>query len=102
MPSSRHVRNTRRATSPRLATSRVRIGSVTSPKGSHPEDAEAPPAFDRVGVDGGEADPQHVARVAGVDDAVVVEAGGEGEGQGFGFDLLLGGLSALWVRRPLG
>src|SRR5262245_17258437 len=74
MPRSCAVRMTRAAISPRLATSNFVI------IGSHPEDAEATPALDTVGGDRGQRHPEHVAGVAGVDDAVVVEPRGDGEG----------------------
>src|SRR5688572_25277999 len=71
MPRSRQVRNTRRAISPRLATSSLLIVM------SHPEDAEAVGALDGQVVDHGQADAQDGAGVARVDDAVVVHHPGE-------------------------
>src|SRR5581483_7007126 len=100
MPSWRQVRKTRRATSPRLATSSIRMGVVVTAlvlRRLHPEHAEAPPALDRVGVDGGEAHAEDVAGVAGIDDAVVVEPGREVQRQRLRFDLVLGGPAALGV-----
>src|SRR5580692_1807611 len=76
---------TRRAISLRLATSSFWI--TESP--SHPEHAVATRAVDGGVVDDREAHAEDVARVAGVDDAVVVEAAGEKQGQRLALDLAL-------------
>ena len=84
MPSARQVAKTRRAISPRLATSSRRI--ITP---SHPEDAEALGALDRSTVDGGQRDAQDGTGVPRVDHAVVVQAAGQEQGRRLGVDLLL-------------
>ena len=89
MPIARAVRMIRRAISPRLATSSEVMGrtwtllslllplllALTSGfmTASHPEDAVATGARGRLVVDDREAEPEHRAGIAGVDDAVVVE-----------------------------
>src|SRR5512143_2942567 len=67
-PNRRQVRMMRLAISPRLATSTRLITA------SHPIHAVAACALDRLVVDHAQADGQHRARVARVDDAVVVDA----------------------------
>src|SRR5947209_19262936 len=102
MSIARAVRTMRAAISPRLATSSLRITGA-----SHPEDAEAAASLDGRGVRGGQRDAQRRAGVAGVEQAVVVEPGGDEEGVRLGLDLLLdgapprviGGLVELPARR---
>src|SRR5262245_21502042 len=95
MPSSRQVRNTRRAISPRLATRTFRIvftrgpGAFAPMTRLHPEDAEARRARNLRGVDGGEGESEHGAGVAGVHDPVVPQPGGGVEGERLALDLLL-------------
>src|SRR5258705_5943194 len=84
MPSRLQVANTRRAISPRLATStRVIIWD------SHPEDAEVRRPLDRGIGDGGQAHSQYGAGVARIDDPVVVEPAGQEHRQRLGLDLCL-------------
>src|ERR1700739_956236 len=70
MPIARAVRMIRQAISPRLAIRRLWIIAL------HPEHAERW-AFGDGGVEaGGEAEPQHVAGLDGIDDAVVPQVRG--------------------------
>src|SRR5450759_1969096 len=85
MPMERAVRMILRAISPRLATSRVWTGVIVGEgrligASSHPEDAVAARPGDRLVVDDRQAHAEHRAGVPRVDDAVVVEAGGEEQG----------------------
>src|SRR5689334_4875237 len=86
MPSAAQVRNTRRAISPRLAT---RMFAITVAPALHPEDAIALRPLDRCVVDGGQAQAEHGAGVARVDDPVVVDHSGQEHRQRLGLDLLL-------------
>src|SRR5258708_16666560 len=81
MPRSRQVGKTRRAISPRLATSSLLIMR------SHPEDPEAIGSGDRRVVDDGQAEPQDGTGVAGVDDPVVVQPPGQEVRQRLRLDL---------------
>src|SRR4051812_50217975 len=92
MPISRAVRNTRRAISPRLATSSARIICR-----SHPEDAVATAPLDRLVVHDRQRHAEDRAGVARVDDAVVVEPRGEEQRLRLRLDLVLDQLSHLPV-----
>src|SRR3954468_17318186 len=84
MPMSRAVRKTRRAISPRLATSSLRMGIAL-----HPEDAVAPASLDRLVVHDRQRHAEHRAGVARVDDAVVVDPRGEEQRLRLRLDLVL-------------
>src|SRR3954452_11370893 len=90
-PSRRQVRTTLTAISPRLATS-TRV--ITT---SHPVHAVAAGAFDRLVVDRAETHPENRARIARVDDAVVVHTPCHEQGERFSFDLLLDLLAQLCI-----
>src|SRR4051812_49936277 len=72
MPRARAVRMTRRAISPRLATSRVRIGITSS---SQAEGREPGRAGHGRGMDCRQGETEHGPRVSRVDQAVVPQAG---------------------------
>src|SRR3954470_21336621 len=72
-PRRRQVAKTRRAISPRLATSTLEKTGFTAILASHPEHAEGAGAPHRRAVDRGQRDAEHVTGVARVDDAVVVD-----------------------------
>ena len=77
MSRTRAERITREAISPRLAMSSFLMRVIcVIPARLHPEDAEAAASLDHLGMGGRQADGQHSAGVARVDDAVVVEPGG--------------------------
>src|SRR3954466_11012674 len=86
MPRARAVRMTRRAISPRLATSRVRIGITSS---SQPEGREPRRAGHGRGMDGGQGQTEHGPRGTRVDQAVVPQAGGGVHSAGLPFDQVL-------------
>src|ERR1700681_1782663 len=89
MPRPWAPRMTRRAISLRLATRSFWImGAPSRPRAlSHPEHAVAARAVDGRVVDDRQAHAEDVAGVAGIDDAVVVEAGRKEQGQGLALDL---------------
>src|SRR4051812_1300782 len=88
-PMARAVRMIRRAISPRLATSSlVTFGMSARGLSLHPEDAEASASLHDVAMDSRQRDPKDAARVAWVDDAVVVHLAGDEEGVRLSFDLL--------------
>src|SRR5260221_14605385 len=74
-PISLAVRKTRRAISPRLATSRVEnvgmLVTISHPDRSHPERGEGPGPPHRSGVDRRQREADHGPGLPGVDDAVV-------------------------------
>src|SRR3954452_14624237 len=84
MPISRAVRNTRRAISPRFATSSERITER-----SHPEDAVATASLDRLVVHDRQRHAEHRAGVAWVDDAVVIQTRSEEQRLRLRLDLVL-------------
>src|SRR4051812_10948419 len=90
-PSLRQVRMTLTAISPRLATS-TRV--ITT---SHPVDAVAAGAFDRLVVDRAQTHSQNRVRVAWVDDPIVVDTPRHEQREGLAFDLLLHLLAQLCV-----
>src|SRR4051812_46247677 len=92
MPISRAVRHTRRAISPRLATSSERITCR-----SHPEDAVATASLDWLVVHDGQRHAEHRAGVARVDDAVVIEPRREEQRLRLRLDLVLDQLAHLPV-----
>src|SRR5947207_15442717 len=106
MPSACAVLITRAAISPRLAMRSLVMGPAVVMGPSHPEDAEAAAAGHGAAVHGRQGQAQDGPGVARVDDAVVVQPGGDEEGVRLGLDLGLdrGGALAvgLLVERPAG
>src|SRR6266508_1433245 len=99
MPTARHVAKTRRAISPRLATSSLLIMPA-----SHPEDAIA--GLGRSTMDDRETEAEHGSGVPRVDDAVVVEPAGQEQGRRLLLDPLFNhgahrGVGLLVVRLSL-
>src|SRR5436305_2711685 len=98
MPSACAVLITRAAISPRLAMRSLVMGPAVVMGPSHPEDAEAAAAGHGAAVHGRQGQAEDGPGVARVDDAVVVQTGGDEESVRLGRDLGLGRGSSGHVR----